>query len=197
MTPTFISLTNPSRSDVKVVARDLNITFVCIVEAMATTSDILLLWRFTSVKSNGHYTRKKMIQDMWIVYIFIWASIGIDIFAKIFRNKTGDLISDLAITNLTLTLRALAALMYGSTLRNAQELYEIHSGTFGSSLAKDSLTFAATPRKRSGQPQTYISSGETGTNLRDPVEISMDALSSRMPNVLSMDHEVPDFKSAL
>ncbi|PPQ68725.1 hypothetical protein CVT26_003631 [Gymnopilus dilepis] len=183
MTPTFISLTNPSRSNVKVVARDLNITFVCIVEALATVSDVLLLLRFTSFRSNGHHTRRKMVQDMWIVYVFIWLSIGVDIFAKVFRNKTNDLISDLAITNLTLTLRALAALMYGSTLRNARELYEIHSGTFGSSLAQSSLTFTAAPGRKTGNPpRAYLSSSETATEFRvEPVTISTDIASQGVP----------------
>ncbi|KAF9566047.1 hypothetical protein CPC08DRAFT_747524 [Agrocybe pediades] len=137
MTPTFISLIHPNKSgSVKVVARDLNITFVCVVEALATVADVSLLWRFTKNKEHGHKTRAKMIQDMWIVYFFIWLTIGADIFAKVFRNKTDDLVSDLAITNLTLTLRAVAALMYGSTLRNAQEIYTFHSGAYGYSLSK-------------------------------------------------------------
>jgi len=164
LTPTFISLTQPSRSSVKVVARDMNITFVCVVEALATIADITLLWRFTNFKEGGHHTRKKMVQDMWIVYFFIWLTIGVDIFAKIFRNKTNDLISDLAITNLTLTLRAIAALMYGSTLRNAQEIYSIHSGAFGHSLSK-SLP-GNTRRLGPGASQTFVGEGERGNNYR-------------------------------
>uniref|UniRef100_A0A8H8CE12 Uncharacterized protein n=2 Tax=Psilocybe cubensis TaxID=181762 RepID=A0A8H8CE12_PSICU len=82
MAPTFISLIHPARSSVKVVARDMNITYVCVVEALATVADVTLLWRFTNNKEHGHETRKKMIQDMWIVYAFIWFTIGADIFAK-------------------------------------------------------------------------------------------------------------------
>jgi hypothetical protein len=88
MAPTFISLIHPSRADVKVVARDLNITFVCVIEALATVADLALLWRFTNFKANAHQTRIKMIRDMWIVYAFIWLSIGADIFAKVWRVST-------------------------------------------------------------------------------------------------------------
>jgi len=137
-----------------------------------------------------------MVQDMWIVYVFIWASIGVDIFAKIFRNKTGDLISDLAITNLTLTLRALAALMYGSTLRNAQELYDIHSGSFGSSLAGGSLTFTAAPGKPRVQPRTFNSATETGSEFKmDSIKISTDIRSP--DSVLVPNRNVLDSKAAL
>lgn len=83
MSPTFISLIHPSRSSVKVVARDMNITFVCVVEALATVADLTLLWRFTMYKEHGHETRGKMLQDMWIVYAFIWFTIAADIFAKV------------------------------------------------------------------------------------------------------------------
>lgn len=83
MAPTFISLVHPSRSSVKVVARDMNITFVCVVEALVTVADVTLLLRFTRFKAHGHETRRKMVQDMWIVYAFIWFTIGADIFAKV------------------------------------------------------------------------------------------------------------------
>jgi len=161
LTPTFISLIHPTRSSVKVISRDMNITFVCVVEALATVADISLLWRFTNYKEQGQETRRKMIQDMWIVYAFIWLTIGVDIFAKVFRNKTGDLISDLAITNLTLTLRAVAALMYGSTLRNAQEIYSYQSIVYGHSLSKNST---GNPKRKppADQSQTFVADTERG-----------------------------------
>jgi len=192
MAPTFISLIHPNKSgSVKVVARDMNITFVCVVEGLATVADISLLWRFTKNKEHGHETRKKMIQDMWIVYIFIWFTIGADIFAKvrifstsivglilktslltlkIFRNKTNDLVSDLAITNLTLTLRAVAALMYGSTLRNAQEIYSFHSGAYGYSLSKTvgSGPASGSAKKQIGDPSHSFIPGvhDSSTQIR-------------------------------
>lgn len=44
------------------------------------------------------------------------------ILLQIYRDATNILIPDLAITNLTLTLRCMAALMYGTTIHNALEL---------------------------------------------------------------------------
>ncbi|KAF8587892.1 hypothetical protein K439DRAFT_1658864 [Ramaria rubella] len=154
LTPTFIALIHPSRSDVKVVARDLNIVLVCVVELLATVADVMLLRRFTQNKEGGHITRRRMVQDMWIVYVFIWLTIGVDIFAKasvVFRNKTNDLVPDLAVTNLTLTLRAVAALMYGTSVRNAQEIYTLHSGAYGQSLSKEG---SKGPTSRGGNSNT-------------------------------------------
>ena len=41
---------------------------------------------------------------------------------QVIRNDTGDLIADLTITNLTVTLRAVAAIKFGLTLQNAYVL---------------------------------------------------------------------------
>ncbi|KZP30884.1 hypothetical protein FIBSPDRAFT_1037842 [Athelia psychrophila] len=123
LAPTLIALTHPGNTDVKVVARYMNITFVCVVEALATFSDIYLLARFTEHKTGGERIKRKMMREMWVVYACIWASILADVAAKITRNETGLLIADLTITNLTLSLRAMANIKYGATLKLAQEKY--------------------------------------------------------------------------
>lgn len=138
LTPTFIALVNPARTNVKVVARDLNIALVCAVELLATVADVMLLRRFTQNKEGGSLIRRRMIQDMWTVYAFIWFTIAVDIFAKVYRNKTDDLVPDLAVTNLTLTLRAIAALIYGTSVRNAKEIYSSsHISVYGHSPSRE------------------------------------------------------------
>ncbi|KAF7969818.1 hypothetical protein HWV62_25944 [Athelia sp. TMB] len=141
LSPTLIALTQPQNADVKIVARYLNIALVCAAEALAGASDVYLLRRFTEHKTGGARIRRKMIREMFVVYACIWVSIAADIAAKvrlllsslfqahadweqITRNETGLLIADLTITNLTLSLRALANVQYGATLKLAQEKYE-------------------------------------------------------------------------
>ncbi|KAF7982475.1 hypothetical protein HWV62_28042 [Athelia sp. TMB] len=147
LSPTLIALTQPQNADVKIVARYLNIALVCAAEALAGASDVYLLRRFTEHKTGGARIRRKMIREMVVVYACIWVSIAADIAAKvrpslplfppsphpsrtqadweqITRNETGLLIADLTITNLTLSLRALANVQYGATLKLAQEKYE-------------------------------------------------------------------------
>lgn len=43
--------------------------------------------------------------------------------SQIYRDVTNTLVADLTITNLTLTLRCMAALMYGTTIHNAREIF--------------------------------------------------------------------------
>ena len=102
MAPTFIALIHPDRSSVKVISRDMNITFVCVVEALATVADITLLLRFTRFKAHGHETRRKMVQDMWIVYAFIWFTIGADISAKVCTRLCFALINTIIAVSLGL-----------------------------------------------------------------------------------------------
>ncbi|KAF8580719.1 hypothetical protein K439DRAFT_1636796 [Ramaria rubella] len=163
LTPTFIALVHPSRSDVKVVARDMNIALVCSVELLATAADALLLRRLTQYKADAHITRRRMLRDMWMVYVSIWFTIAVDIFAKVFRNETNDLIPDLAVTNLTLTLRAVAALMYGTSLHNAQEIYSLHSGVLDQSVLKEGNTIFSTPQ--GGNPHGVRAHQSSTSNL--------------------------------
>jgi hypothetical protein len=148
LTPTFISLVTPKDANVTQVARYMNIVFVIVIEAMATISDLLLLRRFTANKSDGQNIQQKVLREMWIIYIFIWLSICSDVTAKVsdhllgyvsfvhyllahqlIRNFTGDLIPDLAITNLTISMRAVANLRYGTSLKSARQILS----SFGSS----------------------------------------------------------------
>ncbi|KZP14267.1 hypothetical protein FIBSPDRAFT_868502 [Athelia psychrophila] len=101
----------------------MNITFVCVVETLATFSGVYLLARFTEHKTGGERIRRHMMRDMWVIYVCIWVSILADVAAKITRNETGLLVADLTITNLTLSLRAMANIKYGATLKLAQEKY--------------------------------------------------------------------------
>jgi uncharacterized membrane-anchored protein len=64
----------------------MNIVFVCVVEAMAASSDLYLLRKFTQNKRSGEKFRSKMIKDMWLVYIAIWITICADVAAKV-RNS--------------------------------------------------------------------------------------------------------------
>lgn len=83
MTPTFIALVSPKRTDVKAISRDMNITFVIVIEAIATTADLLLLQRFTRHRADGREMQNKMVKEMWIIYAVIWSTICADITAKV------------------------------------------------------------------------------------------------------------------
>lgn len=67
--------------------------------------------------------------------------------SQLMRNFTGVLIADLAITNLTISLRAVANLRYGTTLRSTRQIY-ISSGppSYTSSSAKLVTRGRAEPR---------------------------------------------------
>jgi len=127
MTPTFISLIHPSNTAVKAVSRNMNIAFICVIESLATAADLKLLHRITYSKENSDNVRWHIIKDMWIFYACIWLSICADIACKVYRDETNALIADLPITNLTLTLRCVAALVYGTTIRNDRELFSMQS----------------------------------------------------------------------
>lgn len=83
MVPTFIALVSPQRTSIKAISRDMNITFVIVIEALATVADIILLQRFAKDRPNGRDMQNKMVKDMWIIYIVIWASICADITGKV------------------------------------------------------------------------------------------------------------------
>jgi len=127
LTPTFISLVTPADATVTIVSRYMNIIFVVIVEVFASLSDFLLLRRFVLTRRNFSGQRQGSVSQvtdnisrgLWVTYVAIWLSICADITAKIVRNQTGILISDLAITNLTLALRAMANINYGQALKDA------------------------------------------------------------------------------
>jgi len=127
LTPTFIADIHPKRAGVTAVARYMNIVFVCVIEAMATASDLYLLSRLAENRG-GDKLRRKILREMWLVYSCIWFTICADVAAKITRNKTGDLIADLTITNLTVSLRAVANMKYGTTLREARQTFSLNSG---------------------------------------------------------------------
>jgi hypothetical protein len=82
MTPTFIADIHPNNADVKIVARYMNIVFVCVIEAMAMGSDLYLLSRFAENKG-GDKLRRKILREMWLVYSCIWFTICADIAAKV------------------------------------------------------------------------------------------------------------------
>jgi hypothetical protein len=82
MTPTFISDIHPEKAGVKSVARTMNIVFVCVIEAMATASDLYLMSRIAENKG-GDKLRRKMLREMWLVYSCIWFTICADIAAKV------------------------------------------------------------------------------------------------------------------
>jgi hypothetical protein len=46
---------------------------------------------------------------------------------KLYRNFTGDLLPDLAITNLTISMRAVANLRYGTTLKSTRQIVTLPS----------------------------------------------------------------------
>lgn len=156
MTPVFITLTQPSNKKVKTLARNMNIAFVCTIELIAVASDIMLLHRFTlhKDKNTSQRVRVRMVKDMWIVYAFVWLTICADVSAKvrantnsfiqwilnlhhqIYRDVTNTLLPDLVITNLTLTLRCMAALMYGTTIHNALEVSSQRSSPWNPPVSK-------------------------------------------------------------
>jgi hypothetical protein len=82
MTPTFIADTHPKDVDVKIVARYMNIVFVCVIEAMATASDLYLLSRLAENRGGDKF-RRQILSEMWLVYCCIWFTICADIAAKV------------------------------------------------------------------------------------------------------------------
>jgi hypothetical protein len=81
MTPTFIADIHPEEAGVKIVARYMNIVFVCVIEAMAMASDLYLLSRFSENRRDK--IRRKILREMWLVYSCIWFTICADIAAKV------------------------------------------------------------------------------------------------------------------
>jgi hypothetical protein len=199
LTPTFISLVTPKDANVTEVARYMNIVFVIVIEALATTSDLLLLQRFTANKSDGQSIQRKVLREMWIIYIFIWLSICSDVTAKVsnhllgyvsfvhyllarqlIRNFTGDLIPDLAITNLTISMRAVANLRYGTSLKSARQILSVGSShnplqakPFSTGVSTVTNTFAGNDNKYHEtlvigsppppKPSQLLSDGRTAT----------------------------------
>ncbi|KAI8590009.1 hypothetical protein BDZ88DRAFT_116826 [Geranomyces variabilis] len=105
------------------VFKPLNVALVFATEALATASDILLLYKvFRSTAGSGRTSVLPIVRSNLLKeYAVVWTSVVLDVILKLLIFAGQPVLFDSQVSNLTLILRARTNLQYGLTL---QEMWE-------------------------------------------------------------------------